>query len=177
MASAKRVAAYTRLERSGDLPERKEEGSSWRIHTAHRVSPKDRRDLYTTYSQRKSPKSRALLQPSQPPRKTNQRPPLSPHHCHDSHSPRNYTTPSQPGEVPWTEFVSAMSTISFLPEKLYGSVWRFTPKDGSTFGTETPINFHEPHPSTKLPFRTARMYGRRLTRHHGIDGGCFVLGG
>jgi hypothetical protein len=87
------------------------------------------------------------------------------------------STTSQPAEVPWTDFVSAMSTISFLPEKLHGSVWRFTPKDGSTFGTETPINFHEPHPSTKLPFRTARMYGSRLTRHYGLDGDCFVLGG
>jgi hypothetical protein len=62
-----------------------------------------------------------------------------------------------------------MNTISFLPEKLYGSVWRFTPKDGSTFGTKTPINFHEPHP--------ARIYERRLTKHYGLDGGCFVLGG
>jgi hypothetical protein len=186
MASARRVAAYTRLERSGDLPERKEEGSSWRIHTTHRVSPKEpTRPLHYLLA-RKSPKPRALLQPSQPLWKNNQRPPPSPHHRHDSHSPRNYTTPSQPsststttqpGKVPWTDFVSAMSTISFLPEKLYGSVWRFTPKDGSTFGTETPINFHEPHPSTKLPFPTARMYRRRLTRHYGVDGGCFVLGG
>lgn len=73
------------------------------------------------------------------------------------------STTSQPGEVPWTDFVSAMSAISFLPEKLYGSVWRFKPKDGDVFGTETPINLHEPHPVTKMPFRTARLYGRRLT--------------
>jgi hypothetical protein len=83
---------------------------------------------------------------------------------------------SQPGEVPWTDFVSAMSAISFMPEKLYGSVWRFTPKDGSVFDTEMPVNFHEPHPAVKLPFRIPRLYGRRLTRNYGIDGGSFDLG-
>jgi hypothetical protein len=137
---------------------------------------------------RKSPKPGALLQPSQPLRKTKPAPSAEPtssprfiltkklYHTFSTlfHQP---STTSQPGEVPWTDFISAMSTIIFLPEKLYGSVWRFTPKDGSTFGTETPINFHEPHPSTKLPFRTAMMYGRRLTRHYGLDGDCFVLGG
>ena len=37
---------------------------------------------------------------------------------------------SHPGEVPWTEFLSAMNTIGFSPEKVYGSVWRFTPREG-----------------------------------------------
>ncbi|KAF1940134.1 hypothetical protein EJ02DRAFT_424234 [Clathrospora elynae] len=87
------------------------------------------------------------------------------------------STTSQPGEVPWTDFLSAMGAIGFQPEKLYGSVWRFTPKHGTVFGTETPINFHEPHPVSKLPFKTARMYGRRLARHYGVGGGSFVLGG
>jgi hypothetical protein len=68
-----------------------------------------------------------------------------------------------------------IDTFSFLPEKLYGSVWRFTPKEGSVFGTEMPINFHEPHPVAKLPFRTARLYGRRLARHYGVDGDSFFL--
>jgi hypothetical protein len=48
-------------------------------------------------------------------------------------------TDSQPGEVPWTDFVSAMSAINFMPEKLFGSVWRFAPKSGSLFGTEMPF--------------------------------------
>lgn len=55
------------------------------------------------------------------------------------------TTSSQPGEIPWTDFVSAMSAIGFQAEKLYGFVWRFTPKNIDTLGTETPINFHEPN--------------------------------
>jgi hypothetical protein len=87
------------------------------------------------------------------------------------------STSAQPGEVAWTDFVSAMSAISFLPEKLYGSVWRFTPKSDSVLGTELPINFHEPHPAPKLAFRTARLYGRRLQRNYGLDRECFVLGG
>jgi hypothetical protein len=38
--------------------------------------------------------------------------------------------PSQtdlPGEIPWTDFLSAMSEVGFATEKLYGSVWQFTP--------------------------------------------------
>ncbi|KAF2832169.1 hypothetical protein CC86DRAFT_424530 [Ophiobolus disseminans] len=87
------------------------------------------------------------------------------------------TTDQQPHEQIPHETTSShpMSAISFQPEKLYGSVWCFTPKDGDVFGTETPINFHEPHPVIKLPFRTARLYGRRLTRRYGIDGDCFAL--
>jgi hypothetical protein len=86
------------------------------------------------------------------------------------------STDSQPGEVPWTDFVSAMSAINFMPEKLFGSVWRVTPKSGNVFGTEMPINFYEPHPVSKLPFRTARLYGRWLARRYGVDGNSFVLG-
>jgi hypothetical protein len=87
------------------------------------------------------------------------------------------STNAQPGEVAWTDFVSAMSAISFLSEKLYGSVWRFTPKSNSALGTEMPINFHEPHPAPKLAFRAARLYGSRLQRNYGLDRECFVLGG
>jgi hypothetical protein len=87
------------------------------------------------------------------------------------------STSAQPGEVAWSDFLSAMSAIGFLPEKLYGSVWRFTPKSDSVLGTEMPINFHEPHPAPKLAFRTARLYGRRLQRNYGLDRECFVLGG
>jgi hypothetical protein len=90
-----------------------------------------------------------------------------------SHKP---STTSQPGEVAWGDFLSAMSSIGFVFEKLYGSVWRFTRKEGSTFGTEAPINLHEPQPVAKLRFHMARLYGRRLTRNYGIDGSSFVLG-
>ncbi|KAI4615211.1 hypothetical protein J4E83_006937 [Alternaria metachromatica] len=82
---------------------------------------------------------------------------------------------SHPGEVPWTEFLSAMNTIGFSPEKVYGSVWRFTPREGGVITVKQPINFHEPHPEGKLRFEVARNYGRRLTRNYGIDGSSFVI--
>lgn len=49
-----------------------------------------------------------------------------------------------PGEVRWTEFLHAMKGIGFVPKKLYGSVWSFTPK-GERWGVEQAINFHGPH--------------------------------
>ncbi|KAI8944782.1 hypothetical protein F4801DRAFT_585079 [Xylaria longipes] len=70
----------------------------------------------------------------------------------------------QPGEIAWTDFLHAMSVIGFVPEKLYGWVWQFTPLGGSQEIVEHTISFHEPHPSGKLGFRSARRYGRRLTR-------------
>ncbi|KAK7224168.1 hypothetical protein V2G26_012171 [Clonostachys chloroleuca] len=72
-----------------------------------------------------------------------------------------------PGELAWTDFLHAMRAVGFNSEKLYGSVWRFIPKDGKVLG-ESAINFHEPHPSGKLSFWTARRYGRPLTRNYGI---------
>ncbi|KAF2870536.1 hypothetical protein BDV95DRAFT_619552 [Massariosphaeria phaeospora] len=87
------------------------------------------------------------------------------------------TPTTQPGEIAWTDFVSALSAIGFQPEKLYGSVWRFALKDRATFGVDNAINFHEPHPQGKLPFRAARRYGRRLGRMYGLGGGSFVLEG
>jgi len=82
---------------------------------------------------------------------------------------------SHPGEVPWTEFLSAMNTIGFSPEKVYGSVWCFTPREGGVIKPKQPINFHEPHPEGKLRFEVARNYGRRLTRNYGINGSSFIV--
>ncbi|GAW19528.1 hypothetical protein ANO14919_090160 [Xylariales sp. No.14919] len=81
----------------------------------------------------------------------------------------------QPGEIAWTEFLHAMNTIGFVPEKLYGSVWQFTPQEVGQGGAEYAIRFHEPHPSSKLAFRTARRIGRRLTRTYGLNGSSFVM--
>ncbi|VUC25786.1 unnamed protein product [Clonostachys rosea] len=81
-----------------------------------------------------------------------------------------------PSEVIWTDFLHAMRAVGFTSEKLYGSVWRFTPNAGKIFGgVESAINFHEPHPSGRLPFWTARRYGRRMTRNYGITGQSFSL--
>jgi hypothetical protein len=79
----------------------------------------------------------------------------------------------QPGEVPWSDFLHAMVSTGFVPEKLYGSVWQFTP---TRLDVERSIHFHEPHPHGKLPFRVARRYGRRLNRAYGWVGSIFVLG-
>ena len=85
-----------------------------------------------------------------------------------------FFTPSvtaMPGEVAWTDFVHAMASTGFAAEKLYGSVWHFTP---TTLDVERSIQFHEPHPAGKIPFRIARRHGRRLNRAYGWNGGMFV---
>ena len=79
---------------------------------------------------------------------------------------------SQPGEIAWPDFVHALCSIGFSAEKLYGSVWQFTP---SKLDVERSIQFHEPHPSGRVPFRTARRHGRRLNRAYGWHGGMFAL--
>ncbi|KIW99134.1 uncharacterized protein Z519_00797 [Cladophialophora bantiana CBS 173.52] len=77
-----------------------------------------------------------------------------------------------PGEVGWNDFVHAMTSTGFAAEKLYGSVWHFTP---TKLDVERSIQFHEPHPSGKIPFRVARRHGRRLYRAYGWHGSMFVL--
>jgi hypothetical protein len=87
-----------------------------------------------------------------------------------------FHTPSAtdlPGEVAWTDFLFAMAATGFAPEKLYGSVWQFTP---TRLDVERSIQFHEPHPRGKIPYRTARRIGRRLTRTYGWHGRMFVQG-
>ncbi|KAF4841154.1 hypothetical protein CGCSCA4_v009706 [Colletotrichum siamense] len=83
----------------------------------------------------------------------------------------NPLTSSSPGEIPWTEFLHAMQSVGFHMEKLYGSAWKFTP---TKLDVETSIQFHEPHPSSKLPFVFARRIGRRLNREYGLEGDMFV---
>ncbi|KAH7012268.1 uncharacterized protein B0I36DRAFT_400351 [Microdochium trichocladiopsis] len=80
---------------------------------------------------------------------------------------------SSPGEVPWTDFLHAMTSAGqFTVEKLYGSAWQFSRTAG---GDQSRILFHEPHPHKKLPFTMARRIGRRLTRSYGWEGATFVL--
>ncbi|KAF9344212.1 hypothetical protein BGX26_004648 [Mortierella sp. AD094] len=77
---------------------------------------------------------------------------------------------AQPGEIPWNDFLHAMSVTGFAMEKLYGSVWHFTP---SNLDVKRSIQFHEPHPVGKIPFTTARRFGRRLFRAYGWHGDMF----
>ncbi|KAF2108677.1 hypothetical protein BDV96DRAFT_616222 [Lophiotrema nucula] len=88
------------------------------------------------------------------------------------HSPNS---PDQPGEIPWIDFLYAMSCTGFSAEKLHGSAWHFTPCKTKLSGCDRSIIFHEPHPSSKLPFTKARMYGRRLTKNYGWNGEMFRL--
>ena len=86
-----------------------------------------------------------------------------------------FYNPSQsdlPGEIQWWDFLFAMAATGFAPEKLYGSVWQFTP---SGLDVERSIQFHEPHPVGKIPFRNARRIGRRLSRAYGWHGAMFAL--
>ncbi|EPE24956.1 hypothetical protein GLAREA_11537 [Glarea lozoyensis ATCC 20868] len=76
-----------------------------------------------------------------------------------------------PGEIPWIDFLHAMASTGFSPEKLYGSVWQFTP---TSLDVERSIHFHEPHPHSKIPFKIARCIGRRLNRAYGWYSGMFV---
>lgn len=79
---------------------------------------------------------------------------------------------SLPGEVAWTDFCHALTSTGFAAEKMYGSVWQFTPK---SLDVENPISFHEPHPSNRIPFVVARRHGRRLARNYGWHIGMFKL--
>jgi len=72
----------------------------------------------------------------------------------------------QPGELAWTDFLQAMVAAGFAPEKLYGSVWLFRPVSASLRSARS-INFHEPHPRSKLASVQARRIGRRLRRTYG----------
>lgn len=77
-----------------------------------------------------------------------------------------------PGEISWADFLYAMTGAGFAVEKQYGSVWQFTP---TTLDVERSIQFHEPHPSNKIPFHIARRIGRRLTRIYDWSGAMFTL--
>lgn len=73
-------------------------------------------------------------------------------------------------EVPWKDFLHAMTKVGFAAEKLYGSVWQFSPQ-----GTEASRSFqvHQPHPANEIPHVMARNIGRRLTHTYGWTGEDF----
>ena len=78
---------------------------------------------------------------------------------------------SQAGEIPWADFLHALGSVGLIPEKLYGSVWQFTPVAGAV---SRAIQIHEPHPRGKIPFWSARQIGRRLNRNFGWTGQSFT---
>ena len=83
---------------------------------------------------------------------------------------RSPTEDGCPVELSWMDFTHALSSVGSV-EKLDGSGWIFR------LTHEVPehsILFHEPLPSSKIPFRMARRYGRRLKRTYGWTGETFV---
>jgi hypothetical protein len=76
-----------------------------------------------------------------------------------------------PGEIPWSDFLYAFSSIDFGIEKQHGSGWVFTPPGEP----QRTIIFHEPHPNTKIPVHIARRHGRRLSRAYGWTKDTLVL--
>jgi hypothetical protein len=79
---------------------------------------------------------------------------------------------NQPEDTPWSDFLHAMASTGFSIQKLQGSAWQFTPRG---LDVEQPIQFHEPHPTHRLPFTWARRNGRRLARTYGWRGDMFRL--
>ncbi|KAH8775311.1 hypothetical protein F5883DRAFT_627450 [Diaporthe sp. PMI_573] len=84
----------------------------------------------------------------------------------------NPSPTATPGEVPWSDFLYALTSTGFEAEKLYGSVWQFRP---TLLDVDRSTQFHEPHPHGKIPFHVARRHGRRLNRAYGWFGGMFTL--
>ena len=76
-----------------------------------------------------------------------------------------------PGEIPWSEFLHALSSTGFAVEKQYGSAWLFTPPEPH----QRTIIFHEPHPSRSIPIHVVRRHGRRLERAYNWTSETFAL--
>ena len=75
------------------------------------------------------------------------------------------------GETPWVNFLHAMASAGFSVEKLDGSAWVLAPREDEL---RRSIVFHEPHPYSRIPFRMARRYGRRLGHVFRWSGKTFV---
>ncbi|KAH0286238.1 hypothetical protein KCU62_g6954, partial [Aureobasidium sp. EXF-3399] len=86
-----------------------------------------------------------------------------------------FYTPSlhdTPGDTTWTDFVHAMLSAGFVVEKLYASIWHFTPPR-SVPGES--VQFHAPHAGDKIRYHVARLFGRRLHRAYGWSENMFVV--
>jgi hypothetical protein len=82
-------------------------------------------------------------------------------------------TNDTPAEVQWSDFLHAMVKGGLSVEKMHGSAWKLSLGSGAM---EHAIQFHEPHPDSKLPLSLARRYGRRLERAYSWTGDSFRLG-
>jgi len=82
------------------------------------------------------------------------------------------TNESIAGDVKWSDFKAAMTSVGFSAEHMHGSQWQFNP--AAHLNLTRGIAFHEPHPSPKFSHDQARGVGARLHRAYGWVGSMFV---
>jgi hypothetical protein len=75
-----------------------------------------------------------------------------------------------PREVPWKDFLHAMTSVGLTVIKLYNLTWQFAP---SKLDVKKSIQFSEPR--GKISITMARVFGRRLNRAYGWKGEMFSL--
>lgn len=98
----------------------------------------------------------------------------------DALLPAATSTSHQRSEVAWNELLAAMDEIGLQPEKLYGSVWVFKPREDGLCKVDVTrsISFHEPkevRKGHKIPTNMVRTFGRRLKHAYGWVDGMFCL--
>lgn len=74
------------------------------------------------------------------------------------------------GKIVWRDFVHAFYKLDFEIRSLDGSAWYFEP----SWRRDSPITFHEPHPSSEIRFNNLRFYASRLARKFGWSSKTFV---
>lgn len=74
-----------------------------------------------------------------------------------------------PLELPWKDFIAAMANAGFRAEKMYLSMWQFTP-NGQSMG----IQLRKPWPHGKMTPVIARQIRRTLEHHYGWTSETFV---
>jgi hypothetical protein len=81
--------------------------------------------------------------------------------------------PSTPGEIYWTEFVSAMADAGCSVMPGGGSCFTFTHVDDE--GQKHSMVFHRPHPEPSMGKERLRSFGSRLNRRWGWSETTFCL--
>jgi hypothetical protein len=81
--------------------------------------------------------------------------------------------PSTPGEINWTEFVSAMADAGCSVMPGGGSCFTFTHVDDE--GQKRSMVFHRPHPEPSMSKERLRSFGSRLNRRWGWSETTFCL--
>lgn len=74
--------------------------------------------------------------------------------------------------IPWKDFLHAMVSLGFTPEKL---LWQRLAICTAHSERQSEFQFNEPQPDDKLEYLRARRNGRRLTRAYGWTGDMFEL--